>query len=272
MSVFSFSGQSRFQWECFRYSYASIKVSIFKTLRSLDTIWNFARSITRVSTHEHEHWEHCLCTEFTKKKVFALLTSAVACSASRRHGINTSGLPWRRLVEQQLLTWVVQKRSFQTIFSLLEFMCRDPGDATSSFAWSAVEASELFPSFFTLKTSVSCFWQRPDNKRNLYLVISHVFNSTFIPFCYRNYSALHWSNLKTNTASHTHINKQEKPSWDPVTLKKQQTQLVIILTRREAGESHPCKHVTDCWTVATLGSVSEAEPEKSPRTRNCFSL
>lgn len=55
-------------------------------------------------------------------------------------------------------------------------------------------------------------------------------------------------------------------------LKKKQTPLVIIRTRRETGESHPCKHVADCWSVATLGSVSEAEPEKSPRTRNCFSL
>ena len=34
--------------------------TIFKTLRRLDTTWNFACGITRVSTHEHEHWEHCL--------------------------------------------------------------------------------------------------------------------------------------------------------------------------------------------------------------------
>uniref|UniRef100_A0A671YJF1 Complement C3-like n=1 Tax=Sparus aurata TaxID=8175 RepID=A0A671YJF1_SPAAU len=35
--------------------YASIKISIFKTLRMLDTTRNFAHSITRVSTCEHEH-------------------------------------------------------------------------------------------------------------------------------------------------------------------------------------------------------------------------
>ena len=37
------------------HSYTSIKVAILKTLRRLDTTWNFAGSITRVSTHEHEH-------------------------------------------------------------------------------------------------------------------------------------------------------------------------------------------------------------------------
>ena len=70
--------------KCYGHFYTSIKISIFKTLRRLDTTWNFARSITRVSTHEHEHWEHCLCTQFTKKKVFEQLMLAVACSASRR--------------------------------------------------------------------------------------------------------------------------------------------------------------------------------------------
>ena len=49
----------------------SIKNAIFKTL-------------TRVSKHEHEHWEHCLRTQFIKLKVLEQLTSAVACSAS--HG------------------------------------------------------------------------------------------------------------------------------------------------------------------------------------------
>ena len=66
-TVFSFSGQTHFQWECF---YDSIKISIFKTLRRLDTTWNFARSITRVSTYEHEHWEHCLCTQSLLKRRF----------------------------------------------------------------------------------------------------------------------------------------------------------------------------------------------------------
>ena len=46
-------GQANFQWNA-GHSYASIKFAIFKTLRRLDTTWKFARSITRVSTHEHE--------------------------------------------------------------------------------------------------------------------------------------------------------------------------------------------------------------------------
>ena len=41
--------------------YTSIKIAFVKTLRRLDTTWNFACSITRVSTHEHDHWEYCVC-------------------------------------------------------------------------------------------------------------------------------------------------------------------------------------------------------------------
>ena len=63
-------GQANFQWECMGHSYASIRISIFKTLKRLDTTWNFARRITRVSTHEHEHWELCLCVQFAKKESF----------------------------------------------------------------------------------------------------------------------------------------------------------------------------------------------------------
>ena len=58
-TVVSFSGPTHFQWECLGQISDSIKIAIFKTLRKLDTTWNFACSITRVSTHEHEHWEHC---------------------------------------------------------------------------------------------------------------------------------------------------------------------------------------------------------------------
>ena len=57
-TIFSFSGQTHFQWECYRHFYAS------------NTTWNFARSITRVSTHEHEHWKHCLCTLILLKRTF----------------------------------------------------------------------------------------------------------------------------------------------------------------------------------------------------------
>ena len=69
-TVFSFLCQTHFQWECYGHFSDSIKISIFKTLRRLDTTWNFARSITRVSTHQHEHWEHCLCTQSLLKRTF----------------------------------------------------------------------------------------------------------------------------------------------------------------------------------------------------------
>ena len=61
-TVFWFSGRTHFQWECYGHLYDSIKITIFKTLRRLDTTRNLACSITRVSTHEHKHWEHWLCT------------------------------------------------------------------------------------------------------------------------------------------------------------------------------------------------------------------
>ena len=67
-TVFSFLGQNHFQWECYGHFYDSIKITIFKTLRRLDTTWNFASSITRVCTHEHKHWEHCLCTQILLKR------------------------------------------------------------------------------------------------------------------------------------------------------------------------------------------------------------
>ena len=45
LTVFLFSTQTHFQWECMRHFYASIKISISKTPGRLDTTWNFARSI-----------------------------------------------------------------------------------------------------------------------------------------------------------------------------------------------------------------------------------
>ena len=46
LTIFSFSAQTRFQWECYGHFYASIKIAILKTLRR--TTWNFAHSIARV--------------------------------------------------------------------------------------------------------------------------------------------------------------------------------------------------------------------------------
>ena len=79
------------------HSYASIQTAIFKTLRRLDTTWNFARSITRVSTHEHEHWEHCLCTQsLLKRKFLDNLTLTDVSSARRRPASERCRSPtWR---------------------------------------------------------------------------------------------------------------------------------------------------------------------------------
>ena len=57
-------------------------------------------SITRVSTDEHKHGEHCLCTQFSKKKVFEQLTLPVACSARLRPAsqealISECDITWR---------------------------------------------------------------------------------------------------------------------------------------------------------------------------------
>ena len=95
LTVFWFSGQTDFQWECYRLFKDSITISVIKTLRRLDTTWSFAASITRVSTHEHQHWEHCLWTGFTKKKVFGQL----ACSTRRRPA------SWEVLISECDLSW-----------------------------------------------------------------------------------------------------------------------------------------------------------------------
>ena len=61
--------------------------AIFKTLRRLDTTWNFARRV-----HQGLYtWTRALrtlfvCTEFTKKKVFERLTVAAPPPVRRCHG------------------------------------------------------------------------------------------------------------------------------------------------------------------------------------------
>ena len=52
VTIFSFSAQTHFQWECMGHFYTSIKSTIFKIVRRLDTTWNFARSITTHSSTE----------------------------------------------------------------------------------------------------------------------------------------------------------------------------------------------------------------------------
>ena len=67
LTVISFSGKLIFNGVQGHW-HASIKIAIFKTLRRLDTTWNFVCSITRVSTHERKHWEHCLCMQSLVKR------------------------------------------------------------------------------------------------------------------------------------------------------------------------------------------------------------
>ena len=87
-TVVSFSGKLIFSG-VLRHFYASFTIAIIKTLRRLDTTWNFARSIIRVSTHEHEHW-----APNRKERMVDLLPV-------RSHsGINTCCLPWQRRAEE----------------------------------------------------------------------------------------------------------------------------------------------------------------------------
>ena len=66
-------------------------MAIFKTLRRLDTRWKFAHSITRGSTHEHEHWEHCSCTQSLLKNRFRT-THFASCFSASRHPAGGKGL------------------------------------------------------------------------------------------------------------------------------------------------------------------------------------
>ena len=72
-TIFSFLAHTHFKWECLGQISHSIKITVFKTLRTLDTIFynnNFACIITRVSPHEHKDSEHCLCTQSLPKREF----------------------------------------------------------------------------------------------------------------------------------------------------------------------------------------------------------
>ena len=62
-------GSSSFS-QCKEHFYISIKITILKTVRRLDTTWIFACNTTRVSTQEHKHWSHCLCTQSLLKRQF----------------------------------------------------------------------------------------------------------------------------------------------------------------------------------------------------------
>ena len=78
--------------------YNSIKITIFKTLRRLNTTWNFACSITR----DRALRTLFVHTEFTKKRVFEQLTLAVACSAgrcpaSREVWVSECAVTWKRV-------------------------------------------------------------------------------------------------------------------------------------------------------------------------------
>ena len=77
-TIFSFSGQTHFQWECYGHFNASSKISSF-TVRRLNTTWNFARSITRVFTHEHKEGFEQL-TLCYKNSLFSKLCVHKQCS------------------------------------------------------------------------------------------------------------------------------------------------------------------------------------------------
>ena len=135
-TIFSFSGQTHFQWQCLGQISHSIKIAIFKTLRRLDTTWNFARSITRVSTHEHEHWEHCLYTQsLLKGRFLDNSCSQMFPPLAAVLPLKSIHFPMRCNMEESCCT--------KTIFSMLAFMCTDPYDTTSKVS-CCVEPSWCF--------------------------------------------------------------------------------------------------------------------------------
>ena len=68
-TVVPFSGKLIFQWECYGHFYDSIKISIFKTVRRLDTTWNFKHFKLQVAP-----WESWLT--FPPRKFFFLCPQA----------------------------------------------------------------------------------------------------------------------------------------------------------------------------------------------------
>ena len=90
--------------------------SCFKTVRNLDTTWNFAGSITRVSTHEHQHWQHCLCTQsLIKRKFFNNsdhVSSSLFCFITKMSALNH----WLETNE-----WVFIKRNKNGVISFWSY-------------------------------------------------------------------------------------------------------------------------------------------------------
>ena len=73
-------------------------------------------------------------TEYMKKKVFELLRLAAATPARRNHGRQKVSIPKCDLTGRRVMvnrSSSVPVRSVYTMFSMLFFMSRDPGDATS---------------------------------------------------------------------------------------------------------------------------------------------
>ena len=81
-------------------------------------------------------WRHCseeciwVYTEFTKKRVFGQLTLADVSSARRRPAREKCQSP-NATQHGGELRWTAPTLCTQTMFSMLTFMCRDPGDITS---------------------------------------------------------------------------------------------------------------------------------------------
>ena len=137
-TIVLFSGQTRFQWECLGQIRSSLKIVIFKRLRSLDTTWNFACTITRVSTHEHHHWEHCLCTQSLLKSVYNDFQTALHCVTAQH-----SSSWW-------VLGWV---------YTQLLHLCNHRHDPVQPRMFHTLEAEVAFPSSHAYLISCKEAWQ-----------------------------------------------------------------------------------------------------------------
>ena len=125
---------------------------MFLRLRRLNTTWNFARSITRVSTRALRTL--FVYAEFTKKKVFELLTLAVGCSASCRPAsreISTSecDVTLRRVkVERYCLPATKQRDISHDVSSFLFQYCllyEAPFSTSSSIFFFADDKTMNYP-------------------------------------------------------------------------------------------------------------------------------
>ena len=140
-------------------------------------------------------------------------------------GINTSRLPWQRRAEQAAANMSCSKTFFlvtlctQTMLSVLVFMCRDPGDATSKvsccvqtsycFKYGDFDAIVKVPVALPLKMSWTRKWKYGKSLKCLFHR-NYAFTLSFDSYTFtKKASVAFWREFHFKAAERWTLNKQQ---------------------------------------------------------------